>query len=354
MHYSRFADEPKALEMLRILERAWDVQVDQLGFSAPLDDGGACGPDGRYDVFFWRGVDGAYVDSVAEHPATPHDDYSTYMAIDAAGEYGGALLDTTLAHEFNHAVQASDDWWESALIFEMGATFVETLVYPEQDDWFYVMEDFQARPEWSLFHDDRYRTWYMYGAAMYLHFLYERHFADDPAFIARVWRASRSDPESGRPDYIDALRSVLLTERGVSLDDTVVEFMQWRWFVAGQDDGAHFARGGDWPSAVAHIELDAAEPSFEVEVAAMPYGASYIRLDNDSPADRGFTVTVESADPYVEWRLTTAGGEAVAGSIEVPPASAPVLVAVALPAAEQSAGTLDFESRTMVVRLVEL
>jgi len=163
-----------------VLERSWQVQVDELGFAAPLDDRGACGPDGAYDVFLWPGVDGAFVDSVAANPATPHDDYSTYMAIDALGPYGGDYFDTTLAHEFNHAVQASDDWWESPLIFEMTATFVEALVYPDKADWHYTMEDFQARPQWSLFYDDAYQTWYMYGTAMFLHFLRERHYATDP------------------------------------------------------------------------------------------------------------------------------------------------------------------------------
>ena len=145
----------------------------------------------------------------------------------------------------NHALQASDDWWESALIFEMSATFVEALVFPNQNDYFFTLEDFQNRPEWSLFYDDNYVTWYMYGAAMYLHFLSERNFAGDDAFIARVWRETRSDPAVGRPDYIDALRTVLLNDRGVDLDATVIEFMQWRWFVAQFDDRAHFLHGAN-------------------------------------------------------------------------------------------------------------
>ena len=164
------SDEAKALEMLGILEVSWTVQIDTLGFSAPLDDGGECGPDGRYDVFIWRGIDGAFVDAIAENPLTPHDDYTTYMAISIAGSTGQGLLDTTLAHEFNHAAQASDDWWESALFFEMTATFVEALTYPQEDDYFFTLKDFQRRPEWSIFYVDNYATWHMYGAAMYLAF----------------------------------------------------------------------------------------------------------------------------------------------------------------------------------------
>lgn len=354
VHYSRFADEARAEEMVTILEHAWDVQVDTLGFTAPLDDEGHCGADGRYDVFFWRGVDGAYVDSVAENPATSYDDYSTYMAIDPTGEYGAELLDTTLTHEFNHAVQASDDWWESALIFEMSATFVESLVYPEQDDYFYVLEDFQRHPEWSLFYDDNYRTWYMYGAAMYLHFLYQRYFPDDPAFIARIWHDSRSEPTGQRPDYIDSIRSLLLTERGVEFDDAVVEFMQWRWFVAEQDDGAHFSQGTDWPATVAFLEVDASEPSLQIDISAMLYGAGYVRVTNNQAAERNFSVDVENPDSGVVWRLTTVESEPVAGSISVPPLSSLDIVAVALPATQISSQTLDFDTRTMVLGLGEL
>ena len=254
VHYSLLTDEQKALEMIGLLDESWSVQIDMLGFSPPLDDQGQCGPDGNFDVFIWRGIDGAYVSGVAANPASPHDDFSTFMAIDISGQNGGRFLDTLLAHEFNHALQASDDWWEAAQHYESGATFAEFLVYPDQDDYFFTLEDFQNNPGWSLFYNDSFATWYMYGAAMYLHYLSERYFANDPAFYARIWRAARSVPRGMRPDFIDALRTVLLTERGVMLDETVVEFSQWRWFVGQFDDGAHFLKGAEWPHSVAFID----------------------------------------------------------------------------------------------------
>lgn len=346
VHYSRRADADVAAEMLAILETAWDVQIDAVGFAEPLPDGGLCGPDDRYDVFLWRGLDGAFVEALADNPATVHDDFTTYMAINPFAELGGEFLDTTLAHELNHAVQASDDWWESALIFEMTATYAETLVFPEQDDWFYTLEDFQNNPEWSLFYDDGYETWYMYGAAMFLHFLEQRHYAGDPGFIARVWRAARSDPAVGRPDYLDALRSVLASELGVTLEDAVVEFMQWRWFVAELDDGMHFARGADWPFTVWHEEVDARVSQAVVELEAMVYGAHYLRLVNPSGVQRQVAIDLAVDDADVDWRLTTAGGDAVAGTVLVPANGDLVIVATVLPLEPLSAGMLDFEPRT--------
>lgn len=354
VHYSRLADESKAAEIIGILEHAWTVQVDELAFSAPLDDKGSCGDDGRYDVFIWRGVDGAFVDAIGDNPQSPHDDYTTYMAIDTSGPYGRDLLDTTLAHEFNHALQASDDWWESALIFEMSATFVEALVYPLQEDYFFTIGDFQRHPEWSLFFDDNYRTWYMYGAAMYLHFLRERYFPADPGFIARIWQMSRSDPASGRPDFIDATRALLLADRGLGLDETIIEFMQWRWFVAEFDDGAHFLNGANWPAAVSYLDIDAATPNIAIDLSLMTYGAGYLKINNGSLAGRQFTVGLQSNDTDIIWRLTTVHGNDVTNTLAVAPQSAVTLVATVLPGNPISAASLSFDMRAATLTLDRL
>jgi hypothetical protein len=345
VHYSRIIDEPKAREMLGILEESWMTQVDLLGFTAPLDDGGSCGPDGRYDVFIWRGIQGAYVDAIAENPQTLHDDYLTYMVISIAGSTGTSLLDTTLAHEFNHSVQASDDWWESAHFFEMSATFVEALVYPQEDDYFFTLEDFQARPEWSLFRDDNYATWYMYGAAMYLHFLRERYYPNDSAFIARVWRASRSTPTGNRPDFIDAFRAVLLADRGITLDETIIEFNQWRWFVDEFDDGAHFSRGADWAFPVAFTDVDATAVPITLNLSAMMFGANFFRLTNVTTSPISLNIDLIEDDPDVDWNVSTVSGDNVAAMVTIPAQSSTVLVATAMPVNEVHSGTIAFDLR---------
>jgi hypothetical protein len=346
VHYSRLGDETKALEMLGILEVSWAVQIDTLGFSAPLDDGGDCGPDGRYDVFIWRGIDGAFVDAIAENPLTPHDDYTTYMAISIAGSTGQGLLDTTLAHEFNHAAQASDDWWESALFFEMSATFVEALTYPQEDDYFFTLEDFQRRPEWSIFYVDNYATWHMYGAAMYLHFLSERYYPNDPAFIARLWRGARSTPTGNRPDYIDAIRAVLLADRGVTLDETIIEFMQWRWFVAQFDDGLHFSKGANWPTPVSFLDIDPSTLPAAVDLDAMMFGANYLRLVNNTGSPLSIKIELSENDAEVNWHLSTVEGVQIVSMMTIPPQSTEVMVAIALPVNEVYSNTLTFANHT--------
>ena len=345
VHYPRLNNEAKALEMIALLEESWTVQVDTLGFSAPLDDQGNCGVDGNYDVFIWPGIGGGFVSSVNSNPATPYEDYATYMAMDISGAAGGELLDTYMAHEFNHAVQASDDWTEDSQHYEAGATFAETLVYPDEDDWFFEIRDFQDNPEWSLFFDDFGASWYTYAAAMYLHYLYDRFYPGDPAFYARIWRGTRSNVGDARPDYIDAVRQVLLTERGVSLDDTVLEFSQWRWFVDQYDDGAHFTKGADWPHTVAVTDIDAATLPANHRLDAMVYGANFFRVTNTGAAAVSFNAAIDSTDVDISWRLLNVQTGEIVAPVTLMPGEDVVLVAVVLPSEEIWTGNQSFVQR---------
>lgn len=348
VHYSTVADSDLAEDVIEILDNSWTTQIEQLGFSEPLSDNGSCGDDGRYDVFLWRGIDGAFVDGIAENPQSPHNDFTTYMAIEPSRRF----LSTTLAHEFNHALQASDDWWESSAVFETSATFVEALVYPDRRDYFFTITDFQQYPEWSLFYDDNFRTWYMYGAAMYLHFLYEKYYATDPGFIARIWRMTRSAPAASRPDFIDALRKLLLNERGVQLNDAIVEFMQWRWFVAEFADGAHFVNGDAWPTPVSHTIIDASVQDSAIDLNAMIYGARYVQIQNGSDSEMLISLDLQDNNNDVNWRMTSTEGAEIAGNISIPARNDLVLVATVVPIAEISTETLDFEFRSAVLTIM--
>jgi hypothetical protein len=351
VHYPRQNRADTAVEMVRLLEESWTIQIDTIGFAAPLSDGGACGPDGNLDVFIWPGIGGAYVADVAANPLTPYEDVSTYMAFDPSGSSGGALLNTFMAHEFNHVVQASDDWAESAQHYEAGATFAEALVYPDDTDWYFEMADFQDNPQWSLFYDDFGATWYTYAAAMYLHYLYEKLYPGDPGFYARIWRATRSDVGADRPDYFDALRAVLLNERGVTLEDTVAEFMQWRWFVAANDDGNHYSRGADWPYTVAARDVVASDELDVQVLAAMPYGANYFRVSNGLTVTKTFTANIVSSDIDVSWRLIDVATSTVSAPITLLPGEDIVLVAVVLPIEEVWTGNLSFDEKSATLEL---
>ena len=238
VHHRGDAEAAMADVVLALVEHAWDVEVGQLGFRPPPADDGTCGPDAALDVFLWRGKEECYVDVLGEIDATPHDDEPPYLVVDPWGRFGGALLATTVAHELNHAFQAADDWDDLPIAYEMTAAFVEDEVHDADDGYLTQVIDFQAHPDWSIDRDDGYETWFMYGAALYLRYLRDRHFGGDARWIGGVWRAMRSPLGSGEPDLEDALDE-LLAPRGTSFVASVPDFARWRYYTGARADGAH-------------------------------------------------------------------------------------------------------------------
>lgn len=286
--HHRPGEELEAGQVLEHLGTAWQVEIDQLGFSPPPDDGGQCGDDGDFDVFLWQGSDAAYVEAFADIPSTAWGDQLVYMVIDPWGPYGGEILDTTVAHELNHAMQAADDWFDTPIAYEMTATFIEDVVFDDDDGYLEQLVDFQANPAWSLDRNDDYATWYMYGAAMYLHFVRDRYFAGDPAFVGTMWRGLRGDA-----DFEDALDTLL----PVPFLDSVVEFAAWRWFTNAFDDGAHFEEGAAFPAVSTAAVLVTFPADVAIEVMAL--GTAYVHVPNGGVT--AAQVSLTGAAPEVTW-----------------------------------------------------
>ena len=293
VHHRAAWQAAMAAEVVASLEAAWRVETDALRFSAPLGDDGDCGPDGRFDVFLWQGQQSAWVEAISDEPATAWDDWRTFMVTDPWGPYGGAALHPTLAHELNHACQAADDWWDVAFIYEATATFVEAVVHPEDVSWSYVLHDFQGRPEWSIDRDDGYETWFMYGAALYLHYLRAEHFAGDAGFVGDLWAAMRSPPGDNEPDFADALDAVLPDG---SFVDTVAPFARWRWAPPPPLDVAAVALSADVPAKQSMVVIDP---------GPMLLGSAYVRITGAPGATLDAAV---DGDDAVSWVLQTVDG----------------------------------------------
>lgn len=326
VHYREPGELDTALQVLTHIEQAWLAEMDDLGFRRPLSDEGACGPDGDFDVFIWRGLEVAYVESTTDAPRTPWDDWHSFMAIDPWGPFGATILESTVAHELNHACQASDDWNDIPIAYEMTSTFIEDVVVDDDDEYKDLLVDFQSRPSWSLDRNDDYETWYMYGAALYLLYVRDRFFGGDPHFIADVWLSSRSPAGANEPDFEDGLDEVLAPV-GSSYLESVVEFAKWRYYVASHDDGAHFEEGGTFPAeaevAVEHaVSVSDLPASIDVEVMAL--GSSYVQL----PSGGGpITLALEASDPSVSWAVQVIPGlEPGADGTVVDLAAGPVVV----------------------------
>ena len=259
-------------------------------------------------MFIWAGIDESYVAAWGENPATPWDDQLTYMVVDPFGPYGGELLDATVAHELNHALQAADDWWEPPIVFEMTATFMEEVVFDDDDTWQALLGDFQSRPDWSIDRSDDWETWYMYAAALYLEFLRWHVFDGDASFVGDMWRESRSDPRENEPDYVDALDRILMDAAGITYVDSVVRFARWRWYTNHRDDGRHFEEGARYPeealvAVAARVAADAGR--VEVTPAPMLLGSAYVEVAD--PSATAFELRL-AGDPGVRWVVQAVPG----------------------------------------------
>ncbi|MCE9575686.1 MAG: hypothetical protein K8W52_21220 [Deltaproteobacteria bacterium] len=307
VHYRAADEEAAAREVLADLDRAWDVEVGTLGFRPPVDDTGACGPDGALDVFLWRGHEECYVDVLGEDAATPYDDRQAFLVIDPWGPYGGAHLDTTTAHELDHVFQAADDWSDAPIVYEMTSVFIEDLVFPDDNQYVDQIADFQAHPDWSFDRDDGYETWYMYGAAQYLRFVRDRYFGGDAAFVGAMWRGMRSPADSGEPDFEDAL-DALLVARGSSFRDSMIAFARWRLYTGAHADAAHDAEGASFaePARAAAVRTTGAE----VAIAPMALGSAYIDVTAQSGDPTAVDVSLAHAASGVQWIVQVVPGHA--------------------------------------------
>lgn len=251
VHYRSLDELETAQKVVQYLDKVWDFEVNVLGFSPPLpDSSNECGPDEKFDVFIWKGKETCFVNAIHEDPeekyriAAPWGGRTSYMVVDPWGKYGGDILLQTMAHEFNHASHATDDWYESGDVFEMTASYIEQ--YYGKAEVKHII-DFQGHPDWSILWYDDYKTYYMYGSAIYLYFLRDRYFTDpdsgkvDARFPGRLWRSMRNEisrPLVNIPNFIDGVNEILAPQ--YSFLDSVIEFARWRYYTGNNDDQKHF------------------------------------------------------------------------------------------------------------------
>ncbi len=289
VHYTKTAHEALAANVLGYLENAWAVEVEELGFFAPLEDRGMGGST-AFDIYVQNVPGGgAWVASLHENPDTPWYDVACYMVLDARiDDQPGptaSLMASYCAHEFNHACQGAYDWAGDASFYEITATFVEDFVYDDVDEYMTLVPDFQRFPEKALDYMDYY-YWYEYGACLFFFFLSEHYDGGGTELVARLWEESRQESRwINEPDFFDAMELVIPDFGGETMEEAFLTFAEWRYFVAGNDDGRHFAEGGLFPAdaEVAIMEeVDYAElPASDITPVDPPsrWGSSYVQVN---------------------------------------------------------------------------
>jgi hypothetical protein len=339
VHYSQPDEQEAALLVVKYLDTAWHRQIDEQGYTAPPSDTGMCGPDGRFDVFIRRGNNSCKVDLVTDEFVTPWGGRASYMEVDPWGDYGKDILAATVAHEFNHATHAANDWYDLPAAFEMSASYVDQFYGPQDARG---IEDFQKHSDWGLIRDDRYLTFYMYGSALYLHFLRDRYFGTNDSFVPTLWVNMRNKPDltKNSPNFVDAL-NIALQPKGATFMDTVPEFARWRYYAGERNDFKHFRNLNDdtrktslatvpdkWQMALIReatllinnivtlplsvpYRFFSAEPQNEKESVFIPApmmtGSVYLTVKREDDAQSSFQLSF-SGDPAVKWVVQAAPG----------------------------------------------
>ncbi len=291
VHWDRDGDAAKAERILAAMDLAWAVQVEELGFRAPIlpdgNDGGKHGPE--LDLYLiplgasqaWASPDN-YVDNV-------DDGYSgtaAYMAVDH--NLPDDLIDAFTAHEFNHVLQYGTDFNEITLtIWEATATCAQTWTLGEVGAWDADVADFQSDPYLNSLGGDSYYSWrnlkvgffYEYGAALWMMHLDQVVGDGDGTAGPAIWEAVAQEGLPNEPDIIEAFADVAGEDIGPALN----ALARSRFLVGDDWDDRGIPEAADWPkrNKVPALDLDVGELPLKhaFDPPLMPTGQGFVDLD---------------------------------------------------------------------------
>ncbi len=150
-----------AQEAYAILDMVWEREIVEFGWPIPPRDCGEGGDD-RYDVYLADTLNNDDAMGITMPEAmrgdNPHTDAietsATYSSLRVDNDFDGdpnafALLRATLAHEFHHAIQFGYDVndYGGGWYYEASASWMETQVFPEEEDASPYVGDVFATPD---------------------------------------------------------------------------------------------------------------------------------------------------------------------------------------------------------------
>ena len=303
VHWTTAGDADQAADALAFAELAWDIQVDALGFRAPVLPDGLGGDDGggpELDIYLdtlgeWEGyaemeswVDTTGPDGFAGSPA--------FVVIDRG--LPAEWLGPYIVHEFNHVLQIAMDLEESSLaLWEGTATAAQLWTLGDDGFWDSDVPSYQEAPWAPALTGDSYVLYpdwgvgygYEYGAALMVLHVDEVMGAGDGSAGPALWRAAAADSGS-EPDAVDAFAAVSGEDLAVSLS----LLGRTRWLTGDRWDPRGLSDAAGWGAAEA-VPI-AAEGAGALE-SLFVHGQAFVPIT----LDRATTVTVEA--PASRWAL---------------------------------------------------
>jgi hypothetical protein len=310
VHYDDEVFGEIAADVLDLLEDAWQRQVVEQGFPAPLPDDGRGGDD-RLDVYL-TGLGAAEGATLVDDDPDPNDGKQAgpvHLRIDPSSP----ILTSLVHHEFQHALHFALDGQETLMFFESSAVLQEVYALGADDDaWQENLPFFQDYPQAPPFADGidwgqaiGMITLYEYGAVLVPLYIDEVYGNGDGVLIRQIWEASvqPDGSEDNEPDWMDALQA----QTGVAFRDMIPDFATWRVLVgplAAPDDGPSVGdlMDGNALAAVRTLTLDGQRglPIGGTEDFGAPHqlGCVLVQVRAENGQDEEIEVAADSlADP---------------------------------------------------------
>ncbi len=300
-HWARAQDEDRCPAILEQIELSWQVQVEQIGFNAPVPDG-----DGLLDVYLTNeGTGGgAYAYGPSTDAVTGDGQMSTaaYIAIDYS--ISDAEMPGYTTHEFNHVLQYATDFTEPTyMIWESVASAAERWTIPEMDVYSDYAKDFQKTPWLGILGDgtylwDEYEIWsyYEYGGYIWAFHL-DHAWGDGLGGGGRdLWAMAAQEGNRNDPDVLDAYDELSGDWRQAILDLSIARAQMG---TERAPAWAPWSGRGFMPTTSADLGLEELPATHTPEIGAYETGTVYLRL-TDIPVGTQLRVELESGSD-VEW-----------------------------------------------------
>jgi hypothetical protein len=256
--------ESTAQGFLDALEDGWEVEIEELGWEAPLQTGTYLIPayvqDGSYQ--------GAY--TTTERCGAS---YAPYIVAYSGSFSTGSWSDDMAVHEFNHSSQFSygygwEFWW-----WEATATTVQEQVYPNSNWWTTYVSGYAGNPQIAMNASDQNDQdifWHMYGMSIWGNYIVENLGGHDT--VLETWenssRHARGYYDYGMEDAFD--------DAGLDLHAAYADFVAKNIVMDYHDQ--RYLPGVDERDQVDELPADGESSSRH---AVQGYGQDFIRFDTD-------------------------------------------------------------------------
>jgi hypothetical protein len=261
-----------------ILAYVYDVEITQMGFDPPPQDGNLGGGP-EYDV---------YITNLASYGYTDFDETfasggtsTTFVVIDntfawvnPAANRGLPALRVTLAHEFHHMVQVGryGYWFDDQWFYELTSTWLEDIVYTGVNDYYNYVKSLTGhfyRPETPLTESSGIL---MYSRCILGMFLTKQY---GGSAMRTVWEKIRTEPP------LPALRHVLPSSYNTAFTDAFGLWNAWNAYTNSRNDSVrYYPEGNAYPLIKETLYEVAPTSSRTVQTTLGSPGACYYRINS--------------------------------------------------------------------------